>query len=447
MKKYLKAINWKILLAVVLLFSLAFSPMAIAAAYQAIITVNNLGGTAYSYPPCAVTMNNSALVDGGYTYISYLDVDIKTSNNVSVAMMPTNNRTWFVPPTVAANSKPDFYWTCGNSPRESHKIIVGTGGYITTSDDATHEPSDCFALTISLYIPDEDWNFGGKEDALRFDYNHTTDVLTITIGTYATPDLALTATDIAPGEHVIKIRSDYTFSGGSSNTTLAIATGANDNGIESMADVATWYNNLAYLRLGRRYDNDIEFDNQLRYTNVTIPQGATITNAVLTFTGYMAGWGYGPFDALAYCEDVDNSTVVTSKLDLESRTLTTAYGNMATILNGVYSNTNFTAAIQEVVDRDGWASGNALSVILKTTPTNTRMATVYAYEGNTSYAPTLYIEYGTTEVTDIIVDLYVDDMITPKDSDTMASGIPDNANDWIWYPNPYFNYVILETAN
>ena len=50
---------------------------------------------------------------------------------------------------------------------------------------------------------------------------------------------------------------------------------------------------------------------------------------------------------------------------------------------------NFASVVQEVVDRPGWASGNAMVVII--TGSGKRVAE--AYEGDVSGAPHLYIEY------------------------------------------------------
>jgi hypothetical protein len=48
---------------------------------------------------------------------------------------------------------------------------------------------------------------------------------------------------------------------------------------------------------------------------------------------------------------------------------------------------NLAAVVQEIVNRPGWASGNAMAVVL----TGTGRRTAEAWDG--TYAPTLRIEY------------------------------------------------------
>jgi PKD repeat protein len=51
------------------------------------------------------------------------------------------------------------------------------------------------------------------------------------------------------------------------------------------------------------------------------------------------------------------------------------------------------AVIQEIVNRSGWASGNALAIIV----TGTGHRTAWSYNGNASLAPLLHVEYATTQ--------------------------------------------------
>lgn len=45
------------------------------------------------------------------------------------------------------------------------------------------------------------------------------------------------------------------------------------------------------------------------------------------------------------------------------------------------------------------------------------------------------------------MNLYVDDIGTSVDTEFMTIPVPDNNNPWLMYPNPYFNYIKLETGN
>ena len=113
-----------------------------------------------------------------------------------------------------------------------------------------------------------------------------------------------------------------------------------------------------------------------RYTNVTIPQGTTITSATLKIGLYSATCTTSPNCVVKfYCADEDNVATWGAGNKLSTRTPTTAFTN--------YTNTSFfggpisgcavsrisidvTSAVQEVINRGTWSSGNALGVISQT---------------------------------------------------------------------------------
>ena len=118
-----------------------------------------------------------------------------------------------------------------------------------------------------------------------------------------------------------------------------------------------------------------------RITNVTIPQGANIISAIyreasqptISFTFDTQGTG-NPLPATrffrirAQCEDTDNSLPSVSAADWEARSRTTAgvdYDLQET--GGIGGTTapvmNMQPALQEVVNRPGWVSGNAISLM------------------------------------------------------------------------------------
>jgi hypothetical protein len=141
----------------------------------------------------------------------------------------------------------------------------------------------------------------------------------------------------------------------------------------------------------------------LRFQNVTIAQGATINTAVVEFTAEENESGTsGTMDI--YCEDVDDSsTFTTASNNISGRTLTTAktsWTNAPTWAGGnTYDSADFTSAVQEVVNRAGWASGQDLSVIfVPITSTNDRDAE--SYDENPSDAPKLKINYSAPLVAD-----------------------------------------------
>ena len=123
----------------------------------------------------------------------------------------------------------------------------------------------------------------------------------------------------------------------------------------------------------------------LRYTGLMIPQGAKITNAYLQFTVDEANKSADPFNVQVYAEDTDNSLAFEEiNYNLSSRTRTTSFIDWKDIPvwtveqeSGEEQRTNdLSAVLQEVIDREGWNEGNALTFIL----TGTGNRTAEAYE-------------------------------------------------------------------
>lgn len=103
----------------------------------------------------------------------------------------------------------------------------------------------------------------------------------------------------------------------------------------------------------------------LRFTGVSVPAGSAVTAATLVVTTYTTVHDSADMDI--YAEDADNSAALAAtSTNISARTLTTAKvtwtsANMGT---GAKSPGDLSALIQEVFDRPGWVSGNALTLIL-----------------------------------------------------------------------------------
>lgn len=197
---------WLFVLALTLI--LAITAPALAVVFSGIVTLQVSTNTTYSYYPAYINMDNSFLAAHYFTSASLLDVDVKDTGNTSLAMMPTEDKTWFVPASLPANSITSFIWSSGNTAKTSHPIIVGTGGYVTTADAAKLEPDDNFSLIISWYSPGTgSGDIFKKLNALHLSYSGTT--LTLKAGNDSTPDETLTATGIVAGVHIIQVSTTY----------------------------------------------------------------------------------------------------------------------------------------------------------------------------------------------------------------------------------------------
>ena len=101
----------------------------------------------------------------------------------------------------------------------------------------------------------------------------------------------------------------------------------------------------------------------LRFTDVTIPGGSVITNAYFTIKTHDPV-GTPDMDIQAF--DEDNSAQVSSFADFQGRSRTTANINWTQVLSAdtVYDSPEIKTVMQEIVDRVGWTSGNALQLVM-----------------------------------------------------------------------------------
>jgi len=137
--------------------------------------------------------------------------------------------------------------------------------------------------------------------------------------------------------------------------------------------------------------------NGFRFTNVTIPQGATIVSAKLS-TAAQSTDRYKPLSLTYWGESADNAapfgTSGDAKMSARFRTLNSAdYPNIPPWVTRdvYYDSPNLASIIQEIVDRSGWRSGNAL-VILQEGPT-TSGRFIWAKEGYVNMPPKLTVSY------------------------------------------------------
>jgi CheY-like chemotaxis protein len=149
----------------------------------------------------------------------------------------------------------------------------------------------------------------------------------------------------------------------------------------------------------------------VRFTNVTIPRGATITSAKLDFVESFGG-NYGTnVKTKIYGEAADSPTTFSTSSLPRSRSLTTAnvsWNSNGTIVGtGSLYSTSATAPppematiVQEIVDRSGWASGNNMAFLVKDNgSTNDWWWEPRSYAFGASSAPYLYVTYSVTTVT------------------------------------------------
>lgn len=147
------------------------------------------------------------------------------------------------------------------------------------------------------------------------------------------------------------------------------------------------------LELG--YDGSYRQTVGVRFRGVQIPDGATIVAAWIQFTADEAKKGTASLTVAGH--DADNAgAFTTASRNLSSRPRTTAtvpWGPPPWSAVGARTadqrTPDLSGVVQEIVDRSGWVSGNALAFVI--TGSGTR--TAEPYEGGARRAAVLHIEY------------------------------------------------------
>jgi len=167
----------------------------------------------------------------------------------------------------------------------------------------------------------------------------------------------------------------------------------------------------------------------VRFPNVNVPSGVTVSDAYIQFTGDAASAGSG--DAITLTikgHDADNSGAFDESgntFDLSGRTKTSASVNWspaawsAGVSGSAERTPNLSSIIQEIIDRGGWSSGNDMSIIISgTTGLGEAARRAESTAGVAGDAAVLHIEYGsgsTTTIPDVSFN-------TPSGNVTLTEG-------------------------
>lgn len=128
---------------------------------------------------------------------------------------------------------------------------------------------------------------------------------------------------------------------------------------------------------------------------VNLPQGKQIISATIKL---VAATTRGDYISLrAGCEDADNPSTPVDVGDIVGRVMTSAYADwsFSGSTAGQEYTKDITTAVQEVLDRAGWAAGNTLAVLIKNVVSDsTDNRIVMASQENATYTePILVIVY------------------------------------------------------
>ncbi len=140
----------------------------------------------------------------------------------------------------------------------------------------------------------------------------------------------------------------------------------------------------------------------MRFRSVTVPKGATISNAWIQFTADEAQ--SESTSLLFQGQAADNGpSFTTTSGNVSSRPRTTAGVSWNSVASwttigqagSAQQTPNLATVVQEIVNRAGWASGNAVVIVV----TGSGHRTARSYNGGSSTAPLLHIEYTSTTTT------------------------------------------------
>lgn len=129
----------------------------------------------------------------------------------------------------------------------------------------------------------------------------------------------------------------------------------------------------------------------MRWQNIPIPQGATIVSATLEVHEFDTR---KTFSTLVYGDDEDNASAFSDVADMAARPLTSnvslalqpvpwsGWGTVRFTTSGAIPNALLPAVIEQIVNRPGWSSGNALALIWVHQSTSLGRCRSYDFAGN-----------------------------------------------------------------
>lgn len=182
------------------------------------------------------------------------------------------------------------------------------------------------------------------------------------------------------------------------NFTVSKRISNGDDDVEEGVNGAVYTNSsdleLVYDSINSQGDQTVG----LRFRDITVPNGAIITNAYIQFTAGAIGSGAMSLSFSGHASD--NSPIFTGANNgVSSRGLTAASVSWSPASwNFVGQRTvdqktpDLTTIISEIVSRLGWVSGNALTLVVS----GTGARTAEAYNGSPSLAPEIVIDYTLT---------------------------------------------------
>lgn len=148
-----------------------------------------------------------------------------------------------------------------------------------------------------------------------------------------------------------------------------------------------------------------------RFAALTIPKNTVISSAYLRVSAYVSGTGSSSFTIAG--EAYDNTSAFNYTPYIGARTITSATVAWsvpsAWAEDGTYTSPNIKSIVQEIVNRSGWSSGNAIAIQLRNAASSGGYQLIYSKLGADTYGGTpaqLIVEFAGTDVPDGVKSQY-----------------------------------------
>ncbi len=176
---------------------------------------------------------------------------------------------------------------------------------------------------------------------------------------------------------------------------------------------------------------------------LNIYNAATITTSYLTVTS--ANDDNDGAECTVYAEDVDNASQITTfahwTTALGRKTTASAAWDLPALTeDSSYNSPSLNSVIQEIVNRESWASGNYTNLLLDEDGSSTVLVEWYSHSGTTE--PVLHVEYNSEYTWKATCDsepnlVWFDGTLGTNVADV---GSVDSTGDWYWDSNVLYVY-------
>jgi WD40 repeat protein len=287
-----------------------------------------------------------------------------------------------------------------------------TGTQIAFSDSVNNKiyifdaVSSSHNIIQALNIPRTPNSLSWSPDGSRLAYgaygNDGSTVRVVNIANSA--ELAVYPTGKSEGiEHIVWYGSKLLIPTASDNPSIVTAPSAGNSSLTRQVSASTddvneegttYVENQTVFGIGTGPTASSSYGG-LRFNNLAIPRGSTITSARLQF--YSTQTITVPLSLQIAAQAIDNAPTFSSSNKPSQRTLTTARvnhsSNVSWNASTWYDFNDMASVVQEVVNRSGWQSGNSLAIILRGTGSASNYLLTAAFDGGAANAPKLIISY------------------------------------------------------